>query len=371
MSDVMVYDHNGISVRVCTSPLLELGATDLCRGGILNPAFARNGVPHIFARGDPEPQKGGSILHFTLSEHGPERRPYIDADKGIAVAPSEDPTAQDCQSVEDPRAFLRRNPRTGQEELYLVSVAWNGKSRPELPDEPPDTRNQLCIAYGPDFSHFERRGIMFDDTPDKDGAIIDIRPDGMTIAARRRMDTEKWMTEIMLASEPTGRYRKVATIPTAYGWTDMRNGVSQFVRYENHYLGMVHGVEETDKGLVYSCGGALLDLEGRLVALEQDPILKPRLDDEVFGLGGKAVTLATGLDRFSNGYGNDMLRVWYGRGDWDIGWAEWPIAEYAAYLLQNPIREVGEGTWELADGRFYRTAQAASAARRPSYHFAG
>ncbi|MBD3164377.1 hypothetical protein GF323_04200 [Candidatus Woesearchaeota archaeon] len=323
------------------NPLLEQGAIEGCSGGILNPTFttsptaAQDGFAQLIFRGDSTPGRG-TLRRVSLNKDGTSIDDYL----GIALSPEMNGTSHDSYSLEDPRAYMHRDPVTNEEGIYLVYVGWNGKQRAELPDSPPDTRNMLAVAYGPNFDRFHRLGQLFhDDMPDKDGSIIDIRPDGSVLAARRPMVGKKWATYIMKAPNLNSEFEVVDIIPPMYEWGSLRNGPSQFHHVKSvGYVGMLHGVKKQDDNYVYSSGGLLLDEQGRLKSISRQPEITPIFADEVKGISGKQVAICTGMGIFGQG-NRKHFTFFYGRGDWNFGTVE--IA-YEAFIrhLQSPENSV-------------------------------
>lgn len=311
-----------------------MGALEACKKGIFNPTIAKNGQSHLFIRGDRENYQG-RILHFLLGKDVLTIEDYL----GIAIAPSSDPNAKDSISCEDPRAFLCCDPYTKRELLYITYAGWNGKFRPEFYENPVDTRNMLAVAYGPNFEHFHKLGPIFKDSlPDKDAAIIDIKSDGTTLMARRPMVGEKWVTYIMKAPNIRGPYQLIDIIPTIYDWNSLRNGISQFVHIPGvGYLGMLHGVKRKDGLIEYSFGGVLLNEQGYLIAMVKEPDVRPLFSDEVQGIEGKRIANCTGLTIIENDQ-ESILRMYSGRGDWNIGATDVNLKDYLQYLLSPENR---------------------------------
>lgn len=107
------------------------------------------------------------------------------------------------------------------------------------------------------------------------------------------------------------------------------------IETENGWLLIYHGVEETEKGLVYSACAALLDLDNPLkeIARLPYPLFSPEDDWELNGAVNNVV-FPTGTSRFG-----DTLFIYYGAADTLIACASVKVSELLTELMTYIVQD--------------------------------
>jgi predicted GH43/DUF377 family glycosyl hydrolase len=107
------------------------------------------------------------------------------------------------------------------------------------------------------------------------------------------------------------------------------------IETEHGWLLIYHGVEETDRGLIYSACAALLDLNNPLKVIARLPyaLFSPEYEWELYG-GVNNVVFPTGTALFEN-----TLFIYYGAADSNIACASLSLSALLAELLTHIAKD--------------------------------
>ncbi|MBN2310323.1 MAG: glycoside hydrolase family 130 protein [Candidatus Hydrogenedentes bacterium] len=228
---------------------------------------------------------------------------------------------EDCETygVEDPRITRIQGPGLGDEYHFTyVAVSKHGAG--------------TALASTADFDRFERHGIVF--PPENKDVLLFPERIGGEYAAFHRPNPATHFTppEMWLAYSSDlihwGRHEPFHG--GAGAWESGRiGGGCPPMRTERGWLEIYHGNERSATGVgVYSAGAVLLDIENpqRVLGRTDGPIMVPEADFEREGFVADVV-FPTGLvDR------GDVLQVYYGAADANVGVVEWAKADLLAAL---------------------------------------
>jgi len=257
-----------------------------------------NGKFHLFYRAADKP--------FYLSTEKPEEEhKYVSAigyaisEDGIHFTRCDEPLlrgkgAQEAWGIEDPRVT-----KIG-DTYYMVYAGFGGRSWFDV---------RITVLESKDLKNWGNRKVLLDE-PNKDAALLPEKVNGKYVLFHRRMPSI-WtaVSEDMVNWED----HKIILEPRPGKWDCRKIGLAGTpVKVDGGWLMVYHGVDQNN---VYRLGAALLDEKDptNVIAIQDEPVLKPELDWEVNGLVPNVVFSCAGMivDRF--------LYVYYGGADTVIG----------------------------------------------------
>lgn len=231
------------------------------------------------------------------------------------------PASQEGRGCEDPRVVKI------EDTFYMTYTGYGARF-------PGDYR--ICMATSQDLMHWERQGVVLDETnkdaalfPDKFGEdylLLHRRPPGIWLSYSK--DLIHW-----------DRHQMIADIDEESPWEDCKIGIAgPPIKTDKGYVLIYHGVSETEKQFgnrgaykQYALGVMLLDLKDPRTVLyrQKEPILKPELPWELEEGYVPNVVFSCGQVVM-----NDHIYVYYGGADTALGLATCGMSEVMA-LFDN------------------------------------
>lgn len=315
---------------------------DFERFGVLNPAvFYENGLVHLFYRAVAE-NNYSSIGYCILKDD----KVIYQSDEPILKPES----AFEIHGLEDPRLVKLKN------KYYLFYTVYDGSDAQvayAVADQLPDFKKQSIIS--PPFTYGEiaemkqkssLQNYLFNSGNlnhpedeiiwDKDAFIFPEYIHGKIIVVHRffseiqfsflnsfeQLDRSYWSNYLSDIEEHSLMEKKY-WFENAY----IGGGVPP-IKTEKGWLLIYHAVENSEKGLIYRAGAALLDLEDPLHVIGRlsEPLFEPLADWEMSGYVNNVV-FPTGA--VLNG---DNLDIYYGAADKRIGRIRFSLAGVLANL---------------------------------------
>lgn len=276
------------------------------RCAVFNPAVVYDGRFHMFYRASDnsfkldtevprQEHKFVSSIGYAVSDDGInfERLPHpILAGKGV----------EEAWGMEDPRITKI------DDTYYMLYTAFGGRQWDDI---------RISMVSSKDLKEWGSRRILLDE-PNKDAALLPEKVDGMYFLFHRRLphiwtavspDLENWYDHKILMKPREGK------------WDCKKIGIAgPPLKIDDGWLLIYHGVDNDN---VYRLGAALLDPDNpnKILAMQDEPILEPKLDWEVNGLVPNVVFSCAAC------IVQDFLYVYYGAADTVIGVAGIDIDE--------------------------------------------
>ncbi|MCP4642338.1 MAG: glycosylase [bacterium] len=235
----------------------------------------------------------------------------IDSVGGARMMPE---SAYETYGVEDPRiTFL-----DGRYYFTYVAVSKHGAA--------------TALASTMDFKEFYRHGIIFP-PENKDVVLFPERVRGDWVAFHRpNPATHFTMPEMWLAYSPDlihwGGHERFHGGGGEWDTGRIGGGCPPFMT-DAGWVEIYHGNQKSDEDVgVYSAGALLLDAEepGRVLRRSAEPIMVPEADFECEGFVNSVVFPTGVVER------DDVLQVFYGAADANVGVVEWAKEDLLAAL---------------------------------------